>query len=165
MSLSENSYSVSTNIQFGSSEFTPVWVNAQTFVLPSITLSPPKVNSRSGALVNLASDTVDFDNLTIDIIMDKEWKVWNSLYSFFLKGLNVEEGTFLKEQPVDLWIEFFNGSGNSVKKFMFYKCRILSFGDVSLSTMDVEDEINTLTLTFTYDYMEDMDNTFFKARY
>ena len=164
MSLSQNSYSTVSNIQFGSNEFKPVWVNSQTFALPAITLSPPKVNTRSGALVNLASDTVDYDDLSIDVIMDKDWDVWNSLYAFFLDGLNVEEGTFLKEQPVDLWIEFFNGQGKSVKKFMFYKCRLLSFGDVALSTMDVEDELNTLNVSFTFDYMEDMDITFAKQR-
>lgn len=164
MSLSENSYSTVSNIQFGSAEFTPVWVNSQTFSLPTISLSPPKMNTRSGALVNLASDTVVYDDLNIDVIMDKEWQVWNSLYSFFLKGLNVEEGTFLKEQPVDVWIEFFNGEGKSVKKFMFYKCRLLSFGDVSLSTMNTEDELNTLNLGLTFDYMEDMEITFMKER-
>lgn len=164
MSLSQNSYSTVSNIQFGSIDLPNVWVNSQTFSLPTISLSPPKMNSRSGALVALASDTVEYDDLTVDIILDKEWKVWNDLYKFFLNELNVEEGTFLKDQVFDTWIEFFDGSGKSVKKFMFYKCRLLSFGDINLSTMSGEDELNNLSLTFTFDYMEDMDITFAKQK-
>ena len=164
MSLSNNSYSTGTAIQFGSADLPSVWVNAQTFSLPTISLSPPKVNSRSGALVNLASDTVEYDDLSVEVILDKDWEVWNNLYGHFLNGLNVEEGTFLKENIFDVWLEFFNGEGKSVKKFMFYKCRLVSFGDISLSTMDTEDELNTLSLGFVFDYMEDMEITFKKQR-
>jgi len=162
MQVNNNSYSTVSNIQFGSSDMPVVWVFSQTFTLPSITLSPPKVNSRSGAMVNLASDTVEYDNLNIDVILDKKWKVWNDLYLYFIDGLNVTTGAFLKEKIFDLWIEFFDGSGKSVKKFMFYKCRLQSFGDINLSTMDSEDELNTLTLSFVFDYMEDMELTFYK---
>ncbi len=164
MALSATSFSTVSNIQFGSIDLQNVWVNSQTFSLPSISLAPPKMNTRSGAMVALASDTVEYDDLTVDIILDKEWKVWNDLYKHFLDGLNVEEGTFLKENVFDTWIEFYDGNGKSVKKFMFYKCRLLSFGDINLSTMDSEDELNNLSLSFTFDYMEDMELTFAKQR-
>ena len=162
MSLSQNSFSTVSNIMFGSAELPNVWVNSQTFSLPTISLSPPKMNTRSGAMVALASDTVEYEDLTVDIILDKNWKVWNDLYKYFLDGLNVEQGSFLKENVFDTWIEFFDGEGKSVKKFMFYKCRLLSFGDINLSTMDAEDEQNNLNLSFTFDYMEDMEITFKK---
>ena len=164
MALSSTSFSTVSNVQFGSIELPNVWVNSQTFSLPTITLSPPKMNTRSGAMVALASDTVEYEDLTVDIILDKEWKVWNDLYQYFLNGLNVEEGTFLKENVFDTWIEFFDGNGKSVKKFMFYKCRLVSFGDINLSTMDSEDELNNLSLSFVFDYMEDMKITFAKQR-
>ena len=164
MALSSTSFSTVSNVQFGSIELPNVWVNSQTFSLPTITLSPPKMNTRSGAMVALASDTVEYEDLTVDIILDKEWKVWNDLYQYFLNGLNVEEGTFLKENVFDTWIEFFDGNGKSVKKFMFYKCRLVSFGDINLSTMDSEDELNNLSLSFVFDYMEDLNIPFRNQR-
>ena len=163
MSINNNSYSTSSNIQFGSSEMKDIWWNAQTFQLPAINMTPPKVNTRSGAFVNLASDTVDYDDLTIDIILDKEWKIYDELYAHFLKRLNVETGEFLKEGTFDLWIEFFDGTGKSIKKFWFYRCRLLSFGDMQVTTQTSEDEHNYLSMTFTYDYM-DYDNNFLKEK-
>ncbi len=164
MALSQNSFSTSSNVQFGSIHLPNVWVNSQTFTLPSINMAPPKVNGRAGAQVALAADVVEYDDLTVDIILDKQWKVWNDLYQHFLNGLNVEQGTFSKENIFDTWIEFFDGEGKSVKKFNFYKCRLLSFGDVSLTTMDGEDQLNTITLSFTFDYMEDTEISFAKQR-
>ena len=162
MALSENSFSLPTNIQFGSYELGKVWVNSQTFILPGLTLAPPQVNTRAGAVVGLAADTVDYDDLSVDVILDKDWSVWNTLYKYFLDGLNVEHGTFKKDKKFDLWIEFFDGSGKSQKKFNFYNCRLLSFGNIQTDIMDTEDTINTMNLTFLFDYMEDMDNTFNK---
>lgn len=164
MSINNNSYSTSSNIQFGSSEMKDIWWNAQTFQLPAITLSPLKVNTRSGAMIGLASDTVEYDDLSIDIILDKEWKVYDELYAHFLKRLNVETGEFLKYDQFDLWVEIFNGKGESVKKFWFYNCRLLSFGDVAFTTQSADDEHNYLNMSFTYDYM-DYSNSFLKERY
>lgn len=161
MSINNNSYSTSSNIQFGSSEMKKMWFNAQTFQLPSITLSPPQVNSRSGALINLASDTADYGDLTVDLILDKEWVVYDNVYNHFVKRLNVETGNFEPFAQFDLWIEIFNGEGNSVKKFWFYNCRLTSFGDMNFSVQDTEDELNLLNMTFVFDYM-DYDNTFRK---
>lgn len=160
MSLSQNSYTTVSNIQFGSIDLPNVWVNSQTFSLPTISLAPPKVNTRAGAMVSLAADTVEYEDLNVDIILDKDWKVWNDLYLYFLDGLNVEKGTFKHQKKFDTWIEFFDGNGNSKKKFMFYNCRLLSFGDINLSTMDSEDEQNNLNISFVFDYMEDMEISF-----
>ncbi len=162
MALNENSFNTQSNIQFGSATLPKVWVNSQTFQLPGINLSPPQVNTRAGAMVGLAADTVDYDDLSIDVILDKEWNVWNNLYLYFLEGLNVEQATFDKAKSFDLWIEFFNGDGKSMKKINFYRCRLLSFGNIQATTTDSEDPLNTLTLTFMFDYMEDMENTFKK---
>ena len=164
MAINNNSFSTSTNIQFGSSAMEGLWWNAQTFQLPSITMQPPQINSRSGALINLASDTVDYEDLNIDLILDKEWKVYDELYKHFLKRLNVETGEFLKYDQIDLWIEIFNGAGESVKKFWFYNCRLTSFGDMTFDTQDSEDVLNVLNMTFSFDYL-DYDSNFRKAQY
>ena len=149
---------------FGSDQLPNVWVNAQTFQLPSISLTPPQINSRSGALVGLASDTVDYGDLSMDLILDKEWKVWDDLYRFFIQELDVEKGIFLKQKKLDIWIEYFDGSGKSKKKFFFYNCRLLNFGEVQSSTMDSDDTLNTLNIGFLFDYMEDTTIPFRKNR-
>lgn len=160
---SANSFSTSTNIQFASLEMPDIWWNAQSFTVPSIVVTPPQINNRSGALVNLGSDTTNFDELNISVILDNEWKVYDELYAHFVKRLNVETGEFIKEGTFDIWIQFFNGKGEPVKKFDFYRCRLTSFGGLDVSTQDTEDTLNTLQLTFVFDYM-DYDNSFRKVQ-
>ncbi|RLD45400.1 MAG: hypothetical protein DRI86_05660 [Bacteroidetes bacterium] len=160
MSLSQNSYSTTSNIIFGSDKLPKIWVNAQTFVLPTITLSPPQINNRSGALIALASDVVDYGDLSVDLILDKEWKVWDDLYKFFIQELDVTKGNFLKQKTLDIFIEYFDGSGESRKKFQFYNCRLMTFGEVQSTTTDQEDPLNFLNVTFLFDYMEDMSLQF-----
>lgn len=159
---SANSFSTATNIQFGSLEMENIWWNAQTFTVPSIILAPPQINNRSGALVNLGSDVTNYEELNITCILDKEWKVYDALYAHFVKRLNVESGEFIKEGTFDVWIQFFDGEGNMIKRFDFFRCRLVSFGGLDVNTQDTEDTLNTLDLSFVFDYM-DYDNHFRKA--
>ena len=159
---SANSFSTATNIQFASLEMPDIWWNAQTFTVPSIVLAPPQINNRSGALVNLGSDTTNYEELNITLILDKEWKIYDELYAHFIKRLNVETGEFIKEGTFDLWIQFFDGEGNMIKRFDFFRCRLVSFGGLDVTTQDTEDTLNTLELSFVFDYM-DYSNMFRQA--
>lgn len=160
MSINNNSFSTSSNIRFGSKALENMWWNAQTFSLPSISLEPPRHNTRAGAMVNLASDTVTFGDLSIEVILDKEWKVYDAIYQHFVQGLNVEHADFEKEDSFDIWLDFYNGAGEAVKRFWFYKCRITEFGGIDVSTTDPEDEHNTFNISFVFDYMDNASLTF-----
>ena len=163
MAINSNSFTTATNIQFGSLEMKEMWWNAQTFSLPEITLAPPQVNNRSGALINLGSDTVTYGELSIQVILDKEWKVYDSLYAHFVKRLNVESGVFAKEGTFDLWVQMFDGKGKAVKKFDFFRARLTSFGQIEFDSTDSEDTNNVLEMSFVFDYF-DYDNIFDKIR-
>lgn len=160
---SSNSFSTNTNIQFGSLDMPNIWWNAQAFSLPDITLSPPQINNRSGALVNLGPDTVDYGELNVELILDKEWVVYDEVYAYFLDRLNVETGEFIKEGTFELWIQMYDGKGKPIKKFNFYKCRLTSIGGLDFNSSDTEDTLNVLNLSFVFDYL-DYDNQFIKKR-
>ena len=152
--INNNSLTTQTNFQFGSSELDGIWWNATNIEIPGIMLAPPQVNSRAGALVNLAADTTDYSDISISILLDKEWKVYDELYQYFINRLNVMSGQFLKDGRFDLWIEVFNGEGKPVKKFWFYNCRVTLFGELSLDTQDSEDSNHVVSMTFLYDYFD-----------
>ncbi len=154
MALNENSFSTESNCKFGASNMKDMWWNVQTFQLPAISMSPPKVNGRSGAMINLAPDVVDYDDLTLDVILDKSWVVYTQLYEHFIKRLSVENAQFVKEGTFDLWIEMYDGEGKMQKKIWFYRCRLTTFGDMTFDMMSSEDELNTMSLSFVYDYFE-----------
>ena len=122
-------------------------------------MAPPKVNGRAGAMVNLAADNADYGELSIEAILDKDWKVYTSLYEHFVNRLNVESGQFIKYGQIDIWVETYNGEGKKTSRFDFYNCRLTSFGAVDFMTTTPEDELNFLTLNFVFDYF-DYNNTF-----
>ncbi len=163
MAINNNSYSANTNIEFGSSELTDVWFNAQSLIIPSMSFSPPKIGGRAGAIVNLAPDTVTYTDLVIDVILDKEWKVYDEIYEFFIESLNVEQGTFAPKK-MDIWTDIKDGKGDVVKKFWFYNCRITDISEINVSLLDAGDELNVMTLSLTFDYM-DYNNSFYKEKF
>ncbi len=158
MAINNNSFSTSSNIQWGSTALEGLDLNAQSFSLPELSMSPPAINTRSGANIHLAADTVDYSDLAIEVILDKEWKIYTLLYNHFVKRLNVTNAQFVKEGTFDLWLNVYNGEGNVVKKFWFYRCRLTSFGSIDFDIMTTDDTLNTMSLSFVFDYMEFADN-------
>ncbi len=159
ISINNNSYSTTSNIQFGMTTLEGIDLNAQTFSLPEISMSPPAINTRSGANIHLAADTVDYSEISIEVILDKEWKMYTLLYNHFVKRLNVENAQFVKEGTFDMWLNVYNGEGIVVKTFWFYRCRLVSFGGMDFDIMTTDDDLNTMSLSFVFDYVE-FDNNF-----
>jgi len=162
MAINNNSYSTNTNISFGSAELDDLWLQAQSCSVPGISMSPIKAGGRSGAQTAFAADTVTYTDLTIDMQMDKDWKVYDIIYKYFLDGLNVEKGTFSNAKKFDLWLDIHIGKGDVIKKFWFYNCRLMDIAEIPVDVSDDSDAINEISLTFQFDYM-DYDNSFFEA--
>jgi len=163
MAINNNSFFTNTNIQFGSKELGDFWLNAVQCNIPGISFNPPEIGGRSGRQIAIAADTVTFSDLVITVLLDKEWKIYDSLFDTFLEMVNVEEGTF-KSKTFDLWLDIKDGTGNQIKKFWFYKTRLIDIGEFDLDVRNDEDSITEILLTFRFDYM-DYDNSFFKKRY
>ena len=163
MAINNNSYSTNTNITFGSNALGELWFQAQSISIPGISQAIPKIGGRSGAQIGVSADSVTFTDLTIDMQIDNNWESYDLIYSFFLKGLNVEEGTFSNNQVFDLWVDIHLGAGDVKKKFWFYNCRLLDVGEIQLDVSDSDDTINEVSLTFQFDYF-DYDNSFMKER-
>ena len=122
MAINNNSFSTNTNRQFGSEQLEGLWLNAQSCSIPGIQLAPAKIGGRYGAQIGMGSDRVEYGDLSIDLVLDSDFKVYDIIYEHFLAGLNVEQGTF-NPQQFDLWLELMDGKGNPLKKFWFYNCK------------------------------------------
>jgi len=154
---SNNSFSTSTNIRFGSSELKNTWWNVHSVEIPSISMDTPRANSRAGATANMAADTCNFSELNIVLSIDKDWKIYREIYDFFLDGLNVKNAKFSHYKTFDLWVEFVDGQGTPQQKFWFYNCRLMDFGGILVTPNDAEDTHQTMNLSFSvlyYDHQE-----------
>lgn len=117
--------------------------------LPGLSFSHIQAANRS-ALLNLQGDTLTFNDLILNIIIDEKLTVWKEIIGTMLKmrdaystkGENIEEMSFL---------EIHDDNSNLVLKLEFSGCMIETIDDLSYSTIS-EDEIVTCSVTIKYDY-------------
>ena len=155
--VTANSFSTVTNIRFGAKTIPDFWWNCTSVVLPTISLSPPELNTRAGAMVNLAADTATYTDVIFSVVVDKDWLAYDMIYSYFLEGLDVETGKFSHYKKFDIWLEVLDGEGKVKKKFWFYDCRLTDFSGLIASPDDSEDTIQTMDVTFNVMYYK-IDN-------
>jgi len=163
MAINNNSFSTTTNIEFGSNELGDFWLNAVSCSIPGISFSPPEVDGRTGRMITLPADTVTFSDLVITVLLDKDWEMYDILFNTFVEMVNVEEGTF-KQKKFDMWMQIKDGTGKLIKKFDFYGARLIDIGEFDMDIRDNEDSNIEIILTFRFDYM-DFDKIHFKKKY
>jgi hypothetical protein len=153
MAINNNSFSTNTNIEFGAKELGDFWMNAVQCSIPGISFSPPEIDGRAGRMLTLAADNVVFSDLVITVLLDREWKVYDTLFSTFIDMLNIEEGTF-KQKKFDMWLQIKDGTGKDIKKFDFYGAKLIDIGEFDMDVRDGEDTQIEVILTFRFDYMD-----------
>jgi hypothetical protein len=153
MAINNNSFSTNTNIEFGAKELGDFWMNAVQCSIPGISFSPPEIDGRTGRMLTLAADNVVFSDLVITVLLDREWEVYDTLFSTFIDMLNIEEGTF-KQKEFDMWLQIKDGTGKDIKKFDFYGAKLIDIGEFDMDVRDGEDTQIEVILTFRFDYMD-----------
>lgn len=155
MSTFNNSLSTSTNLRWGSDKLKNNFYLAQSFNIPGLSFSNPVLGSRGGATPRLSADTVEFSTLNLDIIIDREWQVYDEIWQNFIETINLQEGRFSNNKTFDTWVEIFDDiNSKTIKKFWFRNCRVQSIGDVEMDIRDGEDSSMSMLLSLEFDYME-----------
>jgi hypothetical protein len=152
MAINNNSFSTGTNLQFGSNELGDFWLNGTQCSIPGISFSPPEIDGRGGRMFTLPADNVVFSDLVITVLLDKEWKIYDTIFDTFLDMVNVETGKF-KQKKFDMWLQIKDGKGDIIKKFDFYGARLIDIGEFDMDSRDEEDTPIEIILTFRFDYM------------
>ena len=119
--------------------------------LPGLSFSHIASSHRSVNL-NLQGDTLNFNDLTLNLIVDEELKVWKEIVNkmtrmrdaYSSNGEKVEEMSFL---------EIHDDNSKLVLKLAFSGCMIESIDDLAFTTI-TEDEIITCSVTLKYDYYQ-----------
>jgi hypothetical protein len=101
-----------------------------------------------------------YGELSVSFILDKEWKVYDSIYNYFLEGLNVENGKFTVQKTFDLWCEFVDGSGKVQKTFWFKSCRLTDFQGIQVSATTDDDEQQVMDVSFSVLYYSHSDSDY-----
>ena len=124
--------------------------------LPGLSFSHIASSHRSANL-HLQGDILNFNDLTLNLIVDEELKVWKEIVNkmtrmrdaYSTNGENIEEMSFL---------EIHDDNSKLVLKLEFSGCMISSIDDLSFTTIS-EDEIITCSVGITYDYYRVVEET------
>lgn len=156
--MNYNNLAQKTNWTAGSDKFPLLPFYLTNISIPGMSFSVPETGSRYGARINLASDTVTYNSLSFDFLIDEDFELYKMFYTYIIQGVNPGKGTFA-DKSFNLWVELNNSKGSSIMKFEFYNCRIESIGDVELDTTSPLTE-NTMNLSVKFDYFEVVDTGF-----
>lgn len=156
--MNYNNLAQKTNWTAGTDKFPLVPFYLTTVNIPGMNFSIPESGSRYGTRLNLASDTVTFNTLSFDFLIDEDFEIYKAFYKHINNSINVEKGTFA-DISFDMWLELNNSKGNKLLKFEFYNCRIENIGDVELDTTSPETE-SIMNLSLKFDYFKLLDDKF-----
>ncbi len=123
----------------------------QEVQLPGLSFSHIQAG-RQSAMLNLQGDTIQFNDLTLNLIVDEKLQVWKDVVNKMIRmrdaysthGESIEDMSFL---------EIHDDNSKLVLKLEFSGCMISSIDDLTFTTIS-EDEIITCAVTIKYDYYQ-----------
>jgi hypothetical protein len=148
--MNYNNLAQKTNFIAGSDKLALLPFYLTNVNLPGLNLNYPEVGGRFSTKMYLAGDTITYNNLSFEILLDEDFEIYNEFMDKVFENINVESGTFA-DNTFDFWIQINNNKGNKLLKFEFYNCRIESVGDI---LFDTQDDITQhgMSVEIRYDY-------------
>lgn len=116
--------------------------------IPGLNSSPEQINTRGGNRFHVGQDTLEFNPLSIEMLIDEDLLIWLELQEF-LRGKIRKDGTF-DVTPFDFIITINNNKGNKLFNIVYEDCRITSLSDIQLDTTSTQQH-HTLSLELQYD--------------
>ena len=141
-----------TNWTAGTDRFPLIPFYLTTINIPGMNFSIPETGARYGAKLNLSSDTVSYNSLNFNFLIDENFEIYKKFNEYLTECVDVEGLTF-NNTPFTFWVELNDNKSHKILKFEFYNCRIENIGDIELDTTNPETEI-TMDLTLKFDYFK-----------
>lgn len=154
--MNYNNLAQRTNWTAGSDQFKEIPFFLTVVNVPGITFSNPTIGGRNSARINLAADTVTFNPLTFDMLVDEDLVIYREIMAIIRKNIKVPDGTF-EDFCFDFWIELNNNKGHNIMKLEFFNCRLTSISDIILDAQDESTEY-LVSVEMSYDYFEMVEN-------
>ena len=141
-----------TNWTAGSDRFSLIPFYLTTINIPGMSFSLPETGSRYGAKLNLSSDSVSYNSLNFNFLIDEDFEIYKKFNEYLTECVDVE-GLKFNNIPFMFWVELNDNKSHKILKFEFYNCRIENIGDIELDTTNPETEI-TMDLSLKFDYFK-----------
>lgn len=128
---------------------------AQRLVHPGIAVSGAQVPVSRLATVSIPGDTLNFDELQMDIILDEDWKSYNQ-FNQWLQSLTRERSDYDAQTFIesDITATAFNSHNNKTRIIKYINCVPTSVGAITLDATVGDTEIISFPVTFKIDFFE-----------
>ena len=128
-------------------KLTPFFI--KNFTIPSVAFAHPSLMNRSGVALHLGADAVDFNDLSLDITLDSNFKTYFELLDLTFKEVDWNSDTFAMP-TFNLWVQVLNQNKELLFRVDFVNCRVASLGEIAL---DPNAELGaTVNVSLVYDY-------------
>ena len=123
---------------------------------PGIAVSGAIVPVSRLATISVPGDTLNYDELVLDIIADENFKAYDEFYTW-LQSLTQE-----RSEPTDKFIEtdiilsILSSANNIIKQFKYINCVPTSLGAVQFQATVADTDIITFPITFKIDTFESL---------
>ena len=114
--MNYNNLAQKTNWTAGSDKFPLIPFYLTNVSIPGMNFSIPETGSRFGTRINLQSDTVEYNSLNFDFLIDEDFEIYRAFYKYIIESINPEHGTFA-DKNFNFWIELNNSKSNKIMKF------------------------------------------------
>jgi len=148
--MNSNNLAQKTNFNAGSNQLQLSQIYLNSVNIPGINFSHPELSSRAGSKLNLTGDTLTYNNLSIEILVDEDFNIYHEISTKIFNNISPITGSFANIE-FDFWIDINNSKGYHLFKMEFNSCRIESIGDIQLETNSDETEF-TLPVELKFDY-------------
>lgn len=105
-----------------------------------------------GAKHLLTGDTITHTELSLTVMIDEDFLVYQAFKDWMEGCVNQTSGSF-SERDFTFYCDIHNNKGNYLFTVMFYGCKMLSIGDVQLSAQD-DTASNNMSISIDYDWFE-----------
>lgn len=130
-------------------KITPFYI--KNFTVPSVAFSHPSLVNRSGVALNVGADTIDFNDLSLDVVLDSNFTTYFEILDLTFSEVDFDRGSYATPE-FDLWVQILNPNGELLFRVDFRNCRISSLGELPLDPS--ADLGSTLNIGIVYDYWE-----------
>jgi len=145
-----NNLAQKTNFIAGSDKLDLTNLYLHSLNIPGFSFSSPELSGRSGTKLNVCSDSVNFSNLSFEVLIDEDFLIYHEFTDKLFTHINPTSGSFANIE-FDFFIQINNNKGNNLFKIEFNSCRIESVGDISLESGSDETEM-TMSVDIKFDY-------------
>lgn len=149
--MNQLNYAQQTNFIAGSPTLGNIHMYLTNAVVPGVNFSLSEAYNQAMKAL-LASDNVSFNSLSVEVLCDEDFRVYEHLINEFRKSKSFTNGSFANRM-FDYYTEIYNNKGNLIFTVWFRNCRLESISDIALTTTS-EDTINTFSLNIQYEWFE-----------